>query len=377
MKKESGNRRQANFELLRILAMLMIVCLHYLSRAGALTQAQTAASGMQKIGNLAEALCIPAVNAYVLITGYFLSASHLRLRRIAALLAEIWFYTLLIPPALKLLGIPLSGNDAWTVWSWLFPVSMESYWFMTAYVLLCLLAPFLNAGLRTLTKRQLGILIGMLLVFYSVLPSLSPVRMTTDRFGYDFGWFIVLYLTAGYLRRFGSGLLENPRFAATLYFAGAGGIWLLSLLLHDIAWKKGALLYYADVPFHYNFVLCLAAAVGLFSWFGALRIPEGRATVWIRRIAPLTLGVYLIHENREIRDRWLPTLTKFAGPVPENALFLLHMAACVVLLFVCCLFVDWVRSVLFDYAGRLLAASGAEERIRRRMGDEDHHAGET
>ena len=32
----AGKKRQLNYELLRILAMLMIVCLHYLSKGGLL-----------------------------------------------------------------------------------------------------------------------------------------------------------------------------------------------------------------------------------------------------------------------------------------------------------------------------------------------------
>ena len=68
----AGKKRQLNYELLRILAMLMIVCLHYLSKGGLLgdpSRADMTATGYTAW--LVEALCLVAVNVYVLISGYF------------------------------------------------------------------------------------------------------------------------------------------------------------------------------------------------------------------------------------------------------------------------------------------------------------------
>ena len=91
---------------------------------------------------------------------------------------------------------------------------------------------------------------------------------------------------------------------------------------------RGALLYYADVPYHYNFLLTLTASLGLFYWFRGLHVPEGKATELIRRAAPSTLGVYLIHENIDIRDRWLPWMERFLGPVPLDVVRRILFARC-------------------------------------------------
>ena len=64
--------RQLNYELLRIIAMLMIVSLHYLGKGGLL--GNPARQDMTAAGYtawLAEAFCLVAVNVYVLISGYF------------------------------------------------------------------------------------------------------------------------------------------------------------------------------------------------------------------------------------------------------------------------------------------------------------------
>ncbi len=73
---KTGRKREANYELLRITAMFMVVCLHYLSHAGALTVPGESAGGTQILGDFLEALCIVAVNVYVLITGWFQSQAE-------------------------------------------------------------------------------------------------------------------------------------------------------------------------------------------------------------------------------------------------------------------------------------------------------------
>ena len=67
MKKD----RQMNYELLRIIAMLMIVCLHYLSKGGALGDPKQELTTNGYLAWLIEAFCLVAVNVYVLISGYF------------------------------------------------------------------------------------------------------------------------------------------------------------------------------------------------------------------------------------------------------------------------------------------------------------------
>ena len=65
-------KRNANFELLRIIAMLMIVVLHYNSHSGALLIPGEPATGVQIFATLMESFCITGVNVYVFLSGYFL-----------------------------------------------------------------------------------------------------------------------------------------------------------------------------------------------------------------------------------------------------------------------------------------------------------------
>ena len=59
---------------------------------------------------------------------------------------------------------------------------------------MCLLSPFLNEGIKHLEKKRLQQLIMALLFFFSIGKTFVPLQFATDRYGYDFGWFCVVYL---------------------------------------------------------------------------------------------------------------------------------------------------------------------------------------
>ena len=59
---EGKRKRMANYELLRILSMLMVITLHYLSHTGSLLEPGERAQGRQALGTFLESFCIVAVN---------------------------------------------------------------------------------------------------------------------------------------------------------------------------------------------------------------------------------------------------------------------------------------------------------------------------
>ena len=127
------SKRQANFELLRIVAMLMIIVLHYLNKSNLLllfTQEQTA---VNYVMHLIVAFCIVAVNCYVLLSGYFMVESAWKPGRVVSLAAQILFYSLLIPVVLIVAGV-VPADDL-SVYDWLhyvLPIETEHYWFATS-----------------------------------------------------------------------------------------------------------------------------------------------------------------------------------------------------------------------------------------------------
>lgn len=355
MGTETKSERQANFELLRIVAMAMIISLHYLVKGWVATPFPFTAQE-HPVGVLAwliEAFCIVAVNCYVLLSGYFLVESVWKPGRVVSLLSQVLFYSLVVPVFLILIGA-ISAGDL-DVYDWIgfaFPFGTEHYWFATAYLVMYLFAPFLAAGIAKMKKRDLQILLALLLAFFSLEKTILPMYLATDRYGYDFGWFLCLFVVAGYIRLYGISWLEKQSHAVGAYVLSCLLIWLFSLCSNTLGGKAETFVQYANMLYNYNHLLCLAGAVSFFYVFKNLRIGEGRFAGAVRKLAPYTFGVYLLHEHILVRYEWMNWLC--VEDVAESFLFVPHMILCVLVVYLAGTAVDRARSQMFARAAAMV-----------------------
>ena len=362
-------KRDANIELLRIVAMLMIITLHFNNQSKALLVLGEPASNVQIFATVLEAIAITGVNVYVLISGYYLSSSKVRLSKVILLILQVYFYTLIISGAMMLVGAyTVKPDDKLDrMLKYLFPISSEHYWFVTAYVIMYLLAPVMNAAVNALKRKQLKAVIIGLLTWFCFIKSIVPVKFGTDRMGYDFGWFICLYLIAAYIRKYNVVLFIDAKKSALVYLVSVVVIAAFSLIFYMINLATGNFNYYAEVPCHYNFFFALTGALGLFSVFRFMRLKENLFAEVIRIIAPYTLGVYLLHMHFEIADRWVEWIEHIIGETPlDNVLtFFIHLVVSVLIVFFAGIFVDWIRKYIFNFFGRVLGDTKVFRLIKR------------
>ena len=362
-------KRDANIELLRIVAMLMIITLHLNTQSKALLVLGEPASNVQIFATILEAIAITGVNVYVLISGYYLSSSKVRLSKVLLLILQVYFYTLLISGAMMIVGAyTVKPDDKLDrMLKYLFPISSEHYWFVTAYVIMYLLAPVMNAAVSALKRKQLKTVIIGLLTWFCFIKRIVPVKFGTDRMGYDFGWFICLYLIAAYIRKYNVVLFIDVKKSALVYLVSVVVIAAFSLVFYKINLATGNFNYYAEVPCHYNFFFALTGALGLFSVFRFMRLKENLFAEAIRIIAPYTLGVYLLHMHFEIADRWVEWIEHIIGETPlDNALtFFIHLVVSVLIVFFAGIFVDWIRKYIFNFFGRVLGDTKVFRLIKR------------
>ncbi|SEP96988.1 acyltransferase [Butyrivibrio sp. TB] len=349
-------KRDANFEILRVIAILMVLTLHYLSHTDLLLKTGEKATNLQLVGQFIESFCIVAVNVWVLISGYFLSKSDFKLTRILQLIAEVYFYTLLVTFAMQVVN---TANVARTdrifkTTQFLFPISSEHYSFATAYILLYVIAPILNKGVLYLTRKQLKASIIGLLIMFCLIKSIIPVNFPTDMMGYNLDWYICLYLIAAYIRKYNVRIVNSPKTSVLLYVGASVLSFAVAVFFHELNYKTGRFIYYSGVTFHYNFILCLIGALGLFSTFRYIKVKEGYVAKFARLLAPFSFGIYLLHEHLEIRDRWVEWMKGIYGNVPATIPGMAgHLISCILTLFVSCVFVDWIRSVIFEFVERV------------------------
>lgn len=347
--------RQANFELLRIAAMLMVVTMHYLIKGNVAVSMAEDGSAVNLLAWFLESACIVAVNVYVLISGYFLVKGEWKISRLVRLILQILFYSVGVPVVCLALGV---GNVAdWSVYDWanvVFPLQMEHYWFATAYVVMYLLTPVLSVAAKNMSKKQLQVTILVLVLFFSVGKSFIPILIPTDKYGYDFGWFLCLFLIAAYIRLYGISFFNSKRKAFGIYLALVFLIFGYSALLGWLTRTRGLPLSYAmDMVHCYNHILVLAASVALFCGVIYLRIPKGFLSKVICGVAPYTFGVYLLHENVAIRLLWQGWFG--VDSVRGSVAFLPHMAVTVMGVFAMGILTDYFRNYCFIKLEKMIA----------------------
>lgn len=358
--------RMANLELLRCVAMMMVVIMHYLGKGNLLADlTEPQLTGTELAAWLLECFCIVAVNVYMFISGFFLCASSFKASRLIQLWLQVWVYSVGIGLLGALTGV-MAGTDVdiHFMLTLLFPVSMGHYWFMTAYVFLYLLLPFVGAAVRRMDKRQLQAVLALLLFTFCIVKSVLPVRFEMDGQGYDCLWYLCVFVTAAYVRRFGWGFLEKRRLGPILYGGGCLLIFAVTLLLRRIYLQSGSLDTMLKFCMEYNHILPFLAAIGLFSVFYGIQI-RGKTAAFINRVAPYTLGVYLLHENLGLRYTWQNWLGagKVAEAMAEGSagafgLLLLWTAAAAIAVFACGVLAEMLRKRVFGILHRGLMRVG-------------------
>lgn len=330
-------KRDPGVDLLRLFSMGLIILHHLLIHGGlAFAFPDFSASGLAV--HLLNAFTRCAVNAYALISGYVMIHSRFRPSRFIGLWLQVVFYGVLSVLCLPLMGQSFRPS---LLLSAVTPISRDWYWYFTCYAVVFCLSPFLNRLLHSLSRRQTGLMLTALALLFSFLPAF----MMTDRFqlngGYHPAWLVILYLMGGAVRLHGFRMFAGRKAALGALAAGVLIGWgsRLAVLAAGADWLEEWLLQYTAPTM-------LACALALLALFAGCRLPAWLAKA-ASALAPLTFGVYLIHDNPLVREYLIKMrLAGLAGLNP--AMMLLTLFGCWAGIYAVCLLLEWGRMKLFD-----------------------------
>lgn len=288
-------KRQAKFELLRILCMYMIVVGHCLFH-GRVTAKLGYGTVNYFLDYLIQSFSVVHVNCFVMLAGYFSIDRGFRCERLLRLWRQILFYSVVIFGLCRLFGsaagIEVTAADAVHA---VFPVSSRSYWFASVYFGLMLLMPFAGMLAAHLSKKQYQYLLAVLAVLMSVNHMLFRVDAYGTYVGRELGWFLFLSLLAGYIKLHTEEKKAYFYYGLTGYVVGSLAVLATVYLGVQFAWEDMG--YFLN----YNSPLALLATASLFLCVKNMPWKETRADDVIRRLSGVAFGVYLIHDNYLIR----------------------------------------------------------------------------
>ena len=298
-----------------------------------------------------------STNCFVMLSGYYLSERKgpVHAGRLFRIGAQVWFYSMLtFCVAVKAGAVPLSAVALLRA---LLPLTSNGYWFASAYFLMYLSVPVLNAVVQSLDRRQYKTLLLVALLLQSVWGTLFywATDATFVNNGYSFIWFYTLYFMAAYFRKYRVTVPSGLCLLAYLA-ASAAGLFnrMLALRVENALHLNG----FVNTVNGYQALATVIASAAMFLLFQNIRIRSDYWRRWVFRLAPLSFGVYLLHDSDFTRALlWqLVDLPRFGGALLPS---LAYLTGAVLLIAVAGYAVDAVYQRLY----RLLRLPALEEKV--------------
>lgn len=278
--------RNSNFELLRIISMFLIVFFH------SFLHAFDYINDFHYNKILYLLICLWGILGtccFVYIIAWFGVREDYKFKfsKILKIILETIFYGLVIVLIFKIFNWE-KITDQHIHDAILFFFS-TNYWFITAYIFLMLLIPFLNKIIFSLKNNDLK----KLVIILTMITGVYKTFFWGGSIG-DVLYFIDLYLLIGYLKLNPGNFFERNAkkgFVLMSIFSMSVALWFFYVNTHfDNEWFMENSTF---VSIRYSFFMTLTA-IFLFYIFKNLKIKNSK---FINVIASSTLGVYLIHEN--------------------------------------------------------------------------------
>lgn len=321
--------RRSNFELLRIIAMLMVVICHAI---GYVNEADLV--GTIGVARLAiNQLCLVCVNVFVMISGWFgIKASW---KGAAKLLFQVVFVALLCFGVFALLGLPVSFKKD------LLPYLLfgYGYWFVVSYLILYALSPVLNAFAEKASHKELS---GVIFAFFLAE---FVFGFLLDAGHFDFGFsplsFIGLYLLASYARTCPAKLFSLKKWVDFAIYFGAS---VLSIIGFWFGYKWFGMGFHLN---HYDSPLAIIASLYFLLFFSKLEF-QSRFVNWM---AASAFAIYLIHTNSLV----YPYFRQCALFITENNSLIASAGLLLVFILASaffCILIDKPRILLWGFLSR-------------------------
>lgn len=322
----SEKKRNSGLELLRILCILLIIAHHYYYW-GALYIESEPFSFSKVFVQSASMFGRSACSIFVLITGYFTIQKEVKYNRLTFLFLEMLTYSLLFVFVAKFFNLcPVSNKDILLSF---FPIPFGN-WFVVNYILFMLIVPFLNRLLTLLSKDEFKKLATIVLSLFIILPLVTSNKM---RFS-DLDFFFVMYILGAFFKLY-PPLIKKIKWgtcsivtiilmvSSCLCFNYIGHFWGIHKFVQHATYFQT-----------FNSVLSIAFAISMFFYFKNLNFTNK----WINYISKSVVGIYLIHDNKFMRQ-----VIWGVAPLADGYNPFIHLPLKVLSIFFICLLIDIIR----------------------------------
>ncbi len=311
--------RNYTVETVRVVAMLLIVYLHFWQNAYLLPSHGEYEQSIVLI--MIRSIASISVPLYIYISGWF--QISFKLNKVYSLWKHAVFYALV---SAILMLVFFDGPYKHLISSFL-PVTRGPWWFLSSYIVLMVIAPFINQGFAQMSQKH----IRPILFLISTACCFCMQFGSRDRFGGSLLTLVTIYMWAMYHKKYLFPIKNSKIYA------------IIALFLLIISGFFGY--YYTDIfdnlikyIWAYNSIVIMLTCAFVFDALinsKTLRGFSNKNCRWITFLSSSTFQVYLLHESYVGKKILSLSYVRCDSVV----VVLLGVAAC----FILCVFVDKLR----------------------------------
>lgn len=323
--------RESNAELLRLICMFFIVFHHVLTHGAypeLLEGGAAIATADAKVALFLNGLFYPAVNIFILISGYF--GISVNFKKFFHLYAFCGFYGMLdFLGRMAFLDEPFSR--AFFTATFL-PFTHNYYWFIPCYFAIFLLSPIFNKFIRETSKRNYLIVLGLLSILNLYIGFFW--KRGDNPNGYTTMQFVYIYFIGGFIKRF-FDFKKNRKYRYCF---------LSCYLISAICWTVMGFVQHHWSPFCYNNPFIITGAIGFFGFVMTFYF-KSKPINWL---ASSALAVYLIQSSHTGELLYRPIryfMSNISCEWGKN--FMIFFTIALSITIACCLF-DKIRVLLMN-----------------------------
>ena len=327
--------RNSNHELLRIIAMYMIVFIH----ANMYLRSFCTGGYARFFNGFVNGLCNIGVTCFILLSGYY--GVKFSVRKLVKMECMMITYSIL-ETVILWVALPEQMQGAALMEQLVkscLPFITRKYWFYSCYVCLILFSGYIQKFIDLLDRKAFQKLLLLMLVLFSVLPALFYFELVPDN-GKGLVQMIMIYMLGRYLSMYCAGpfVKKGTKAMATGLFVI---LWIVNGLSHEFPIQIGGIYHHLCKD---NSITNIVMAVILFLLFGEIKIQSKV----VNRAASCVFAVFAL--NNSLVNAAMEQM-KIRGFIsPNGILGFAILAGCVFTILLACLLAGAFREALLGKA---------------------------
>lgn len=326
--------RQSNFELLRIISMFLILLGHCFEHT---TWPNTSNILSNILININKLSCI-GLTCFMLITGYFQCNNTRKNKNIIILSIQTLFYSLIFTLIFYFIDIKEINVSLIDILTSFFPIIFKKYWFITAYIIIYIISPYLNKFIQTLSKEDYKKFLLILTIIFTIIPTITTSNIGLSETSY----LIYLYFMGAYIKLHYTKKIPKRKYliisiiCVLLYY-------LSVIIFSKYAYLNNIIYENINYFFEFNKIPTIICSISLFLYFKEIKITNK----FINKCASYTLGIYLIHDNNFMRELIWNNIVKL-DRFYNSKLLALYGIEISIIVFVVCALIEMIRKELIE-----------------------------